>query len=280
MPSVLHWLTAGEDISQSLATAPVPPAASMSSESVMPKLLGILTYMSIGLLTFFYIGCSMTTLSDRIHIAFQIRGGTKKALAEAVGVSSPAVHDWFTGKTVTLEAGNLIKAAKYLRVEPMWLATGQGAMTVTPSKEVDLENNPDYPAIKRVKFKLSAGASGFGIDYSEDDAAPIVFQRQWYERRGLKPDKLFAIKVHNSSMEPGLYDGDTVVVNTASTTPKDGVVFAVNYEGESVVKRLARDEGAWWLASDNPDQRRYARKRMTGDCFLIGEIVHKQSERI
>jgi phage repressor protein C with HTH and peptisase S24 domain len=150
----------------------------------------------------------------------------------------------------------------------------------TGRTEINLENNPDYPAIRRVKFKLSAGASGFGVDYVGDDAAPIVFQRAWYEGRGLTPGKLFAIKVANGSMEPGLHDGDTVVVNTGSADPKDGVVYAVNYEGELVVKRLVRDEGSLWLSSDNPDQRRYPRKRMTEDCFVLGEIVHKQSERI
>lgn len=188
-----------------------------------------------------------------------------------------------------------------LGINPDWLATGEGDMLPrqlaatgfvagafgTPSIGnaspvlIDLENNPDYPAIRRVKFKLSAGASGFGLEYSEDeDGAPIVFQRQWYAGRGLRPEKLFAVKVANGSMEPGLHDGDTVVVNTASTEPKDGVVFAVNYEGELVIKRLMRDAGQWWLASDNADQRRYPRKVCDEHSVLIGEIVHKQSERI
>ena len=145
---------------------------------------------------------------------------------------------------------------------------------------IALENNPDYPAVRRVQFKLSAGATGFGVEYREEDGAPIVFQRQWYEGRGLRPEKLFAIKVANHSMEPGLFDGDTVVVNTDSVTPKDGVVFAVNYEGEMVIKRLSRDGGQWWLCSDNPDQRRYPRKVCDEHSIIIGEIVHKQSERI
>ncbi|WP_177172787.1 S24 family peptidase [Giesbergeria anulus] len=145
---------------------------------------------------------------------------------------------------------------------------------------IALENNPDYPAVRRVQFKLSAGATGFGVEYREEDGAPIVFQRQWYEGRGLRPEKLFAIKVANHSMEPGLFDGDTVVVNTDSVVPKDGVVFAVNYEGEMVIKRLARDGGQWWLCSDNPDQRRYPRKICDEHSIIIGEIVHKQSERI
>ena len=146
--------------------------------------------------------------------------------------------------------------------------------------EIDLDNNPDYPSIRRVKFKLSAGVSGFAVDYQSGNGNPLVFRRDWYEKNGYTPSKLFATYVANGSMEPGLYDGDTVVVNTERTEPKDGHVFAVNYEGELIIKRLVRDDGQWWLSSDNPDQRRYPRKVCHEGVCLIGEIVHKQSERI
>ena len=159
------------------------------------------------------------------------------------------------------------------------LEAGAFSFGATPI-EIDLSDNPEYPAIRRVRFKLSAGASGFGVEYLQGEGPPIVFQRAWYESRGFKPENLFAVKVANGSMEPGLFDGDTVVVNTAQTTQRDGVVFAVNYEGEMVVKRLVRDAGQWWLSSDNPDQRRYPRKVCHEDTFILGEIVHKQSERI
>ncbi len=145
---------------------------------------------------------------------------------------------------------------------------------------IDLENNPEYPAVRRVTFKLSAGASGFGIEYSDEEGPPIVFRRDWYDRNGYRPEKLLAVRVCNGSMEPGLYDGDTVIVNTDVADPVDGAVFAVNYEGEMVVKRLVRDAGQWWLSSDNPDQRRYPRKVCDEHCQLLGRIVHKQSERI
>lgn len=147
-------------------------------------------------------------------------------------------------------------------------------------KEFDLENNPDFPTIRRVHFKLSAGATGFSVDYRGDMGPPIPFPKAWYERKGLTPSKLFATTVSNGSMEPGLFDGDTVVVNTAGTEPKDGCVFAVNYEGELVIKRLVRDDGQWWLSSDNPDQGRYPRKVCHEGVVLIGQIVHKQSEKI
>lgn len=158
------------------------------------------------------------------------------------------------------------------------LRTGEKTPSYTPV--IDLQDNAEYPAIRRVRFKLSAGASGFAIEYIDSDGPPIVFQKSWFVSRGFNPAKLFATKVANGSMETGLYDGDTVVVNTESTQPKDGVVFAVNFEGELVIKRLVRDAGQWWLSSDNPDQRRYPRKLCDENVHLVGEVVHKQSERI
>lgn len=160
--------------------------------------------------------------------------------------------------------------------------TGYDRTTVdsTDPQPVALTDNPEYPAVPLVKMKLSAGASGFGVEYLDYTARPMVFHRDWYESNGFSPAKLFAIFVTGESMQPGLWDGDTVVVNTADVTPADGVVFAVNYEGELVIKRLVRDDGAWWLVSDNQDQRRYPRKRVHEDSFLIGRVVHKQSERI
>lgn len=153
----------------------------------------------------------------------------------------------------------------------------QGKPSDATRLPINLEDNPDYPSIRRVRFKLSAGISGFAVEYLDSDDAPIVFQRKWYSSRGFRPERLFAIKVMNGSMEPGLHHGDTVVVNTDQTQPKDGIAFAVNYEGEAVVKRLVRDQGAWWLHSDNP---LHPRKLCDENTHILGEIVHKQSEHI
>jgi phage repressor protein C with HTH and peptisase S24 domain len=109
----------------------------------------------------------------------------------------------------------------------------------------------------------------------------MTFHKSWFVKNGYSPDKLVAVKVRGESMETTLHENDTVVVNTADRTPKDGEVFAVNYEGEAVIKRMVRDIGQWWLSSDNPDQRKYHRKVCQGDaCIIIGKVILHQTERI
>lgn len=220
----------------------------------------------------------MNTIAERLKNAREAANLTQPELASKAGVSQGTIGNIESG--IRKRPRDLLSIASALNVNPEWLETGKGQMQPIIGQPIDLDNNPDYPAIRRVKFKLSAGVSGFSVDYQNGSGNPLVFRRDWYENNGYTPSKLFATYVANGSMEPGLYDGDTVVVNTDQIEPKDGHVFAVNYEGELVIKRLVRDDGQWWLASDNPDQRRYPRKVCHEGVRLLGEIVHKQSERI
>lgn len=207
------------------------------------------------------------------------------ALAEAMGISFQAVAKVRDGGA--FGAANNFKAAKLFGLNPEWLSSGKGpkyAADVPPKpglKEIDLESNPEYPAIRRVRLKAQAGVSGFSVEYAaEDDGPPIVFRADWYKAKGYRPEKMLALRVKGDSMIPSMYEDDLIVINTMSTTPKDGIPFLVSYEGEIVVKRLARDDGMWWLTSDNPDQRRYARKICNGGTEIIGEVVYRQTERV
>lgn len=153
--------------------------------------------------------------------------------------------------------------------------TGVAIRPVAPADEGN-----ELAEVRRVKLRLNAGTANYSIDLDDGAAAPIYFRRDWLRSRQLKAEKLISISVTGASMEPGLFDGDTVVINTADIEPLDGEVFAVNFEGMPVIKRLVRDAGQWWLASDNLDQRRYQRKACDEHSVIIGRVIHKQSERI
>lgn len=177
---------------------------------------------------------------------------------------------------------------------PNWIQDGKGNKRLSPSSDtnksliqaqslpklINLSEHPDLVEVPRVKFKLSAGVSGYAVELESGNGKPVFFRKDWFDLHSYKPEKLFGVRVSGSSMEPSLWDGDLVVINTDDTVPHDGDVFAVNYEGELVIKRMRRDAGEWFAASDNADQRRFAPKRCTEDVTIIGRVIYKQSERI
>jgi len=143
------------------------------------------------------------------------------------------------------------------------------------------DTDDTFVQVPMVKLRLSAGVTGFQTEPEHHDGGTVGMRRDWVERKRLNPACLIAILVKGESMEPTLYEDDIVVINTADKKPAVGEVFAVNFNGEPVVKRMQKDGGRWWLASDNPDQRTYYRRACEGDsCLIIGRVVRKESDRI
>lgn len=210
----------------------------------------------------------------------EMRGYSLDNLAAQTGMSKSGLSKIENDKQ-SITATQVRTLADCLNVPPgVFFESAVMVGDNAPPQLIDLSSHPDLAAIKRVRFKLNAGVQGFAIELDEEGSAPIFFRRDWMRSKGYTADKLLAIRIAGQSMDPTLFDGDLVVVNTADTAPKDGDVFAVSYEGELGVKRLKRDAGEWYLTSDNTDQRRYSPKRCNGDCQLIGCVVYRQTERI
>jgi phage repressor protein C with HTH and peptisase S24 domain len=143
------------------------------------------------------------------------------------------------------------------------------------------QDDPSMTQIRRVKIKVQAGITGFQVEPEHYDGETQGVPTKWMLKEGLSKDALVSTTVRGDSMEPALYDGDVIVVNTRDTQLVSGVVYVVNYEGEAVVKRMLRDAGQWWLTSDNADQRKYHRQLCKGaECIVIGRVVRKESTHI
>jgi phage repressor protein C with HTH and peptisase S24 domain len=158
-----------------------------------------------------------------------------------------------------------------------WLDETEYATPVTGGPA---EPGQEFVPVARVRIKASAGITGWTVEHINGNGQPVFFRADWLAANGYKANKLYALKVSGSSMEPGLHDGDLVVINSADTSPKDGDVFVVNYEGEVVIKRMKRDAGQWFLSSDNANKTRYPDKLCDEHAQLIGRVIYKQSERI
>jgi len=231
-------------------------------------------------------------ISTRLHEAMKTAGyESQSALARASGIPQPTINRILNGVGKKgPEAHTLAALAVACNVSFEWLheGTGQrerhGAASSAPRFTpvvVAREDDDRFYRIDKVRLRLSAGISGYAVEPETHDGSTISIPRDWADRNGYDPERLIGVKVRGESMEPSLHEDDLVIINTADTRLVDGMVYAFNYEGEPVVKRLARDAGQWWLTSDNPDQRKYHRKVCRGaDCIVIGRVVRKESDRI
>jgi len=229
------------------------------------------------------------TYGQRLQIARNHKGLSQPQLAEISGVGQGSISKIERGGQDSSSYDAVL--AYHLEVEAMWLSTGddkfapdwlvldnkikktQDKVSEPPSKE--------YKSIHYGSFRLEAGINGFTIDFLDEKLEPIFLRESWLIKRGLKAEKLLACEVTGESMEPTLSGGDSVIINTADVTPQDGKVFAINYEGELVIKRLHRDSGQWFLQSDNPDKTRYPNKHCSEElCLILGKIVYILSETI
>lgn len=203
------------------------------------------------------------------------------------------------GKNPTKNIGNIVAA----RIEQAF-GLAEGALDTRPAPEsadpptlqianseetlpfpatrvviIEEENSPHRYQVPKVTLKLQAGVTGIETEPDMRDGGTLGIARSWVERKGFNPKDLIAIQVRGESMEPTLYEDDTVVINLADKKLVDNGVYAINYEGEAVVKRLSRDAGQWWLMSDNPDQRKYFRRACQGNrCIIVGRVVRREGD--
>lgn len=228
----------------------------------------------------------MTTLAERLRLAME---GPPKvsqaAIARACGVKPPSVTDWLNGETKRMEGSNLLAAAKLLRVNPEWLASGRGPMRPEPDAKVsryrvaegDLGNGAIPIALSGARGSCGGGA----ISWDEDVRPPLFKEASWFRRYQIKADNALAVWADGDSMADFIVDGDIVIFDVSKTTPKSGHIFLIEHPDGLRIKRLRREiDGSWVLESDNRDKRRFPDERVSADhsdlLRLKGQFVYRQ----
>ncbi len=221
----------------------------------------------------------------RLTQAREAKGIKKSAFARMIGVSAPTVTDWENGNTKMIEGSNLMKVCSALEITPEYLLHGvnsitdllPGAMRVVAKDDSQISEH-EY-RIPMVQLKLQAGVTGFQTEPDRREGGTMGISKSWADRKEYNPARLIAIRVKGESMEPTLYEDDIVVINLDARSPIDNGIFAVNYDGEAVVKRMSRDMGQWWLMSDNADQRKFYRRACKEtECIIVGRVVRREGD--
>ena len=218
----------------------------------------------------------MKTLAERLKYAMEVLPPKKikgVELARAVGVKPPSVSDWLSGKSKNMDGPNLVRAAKFLKVNSTWLGTGAGQPT---DKEKEQGQNFDFNTLELIKIPvLDYVQAGMWKDTSFDGVTPLSYTYTTYD--GPDPSEIFSIIVRGDSMEPDFKEGDMLVIDS-SLQPKPGCfVVAKNGNDEATFKKyrvtgydeFGRDEFELVPLNDN-----YPTLSSKGQqVFIIGVMV-------
>lgn len=203
----------------------------------------------------------MSTLEERLNEAFaQAKESnpkiSKSGLARACDVRPSSVTDWFNGRTREMTAINAQKAALYLGVSSAWLSTGKGSMRssgISVFDEGDALDDNKYVEIPEYSVTCSAGPGCEVIFEEVSDSNPARYRRSWFQSRGINPDHCKRFKMHGDSMEPLLWDGDTILVDCGAKEVLDGKIYAFMIRGSMRVKILhPLLRGGYLVQSLNP----------------------------
>ena len=88
--------------------------------------------------------------------------------------------------------------------------------------------------------------------------------------RGICLKNATCIRVAGDSMEPGIRDGDLLVVDHDRVEPEDGAVFVFRAAGGLLVKRLRWQQRRWVFASDNS---RYRTRPVREGEQVVGRVA-------
>jgi phage repressor protein C with HTH and peptisase S24 domain len=211
-----------------------------------------------------------TALAERIRARARQIDLPLTRLASEAQVSRSFVYDILYGRSQNPTKTKLERLADRLKVGVDWLVTGHGFVEgVEPGRAA----TAGYVTIRSAKVTPSMGGGRIVEEVEEGDS--LRFLARWVrETFKVQPDDLRIMRVEGDSMEPTLFDQDTVSVDLTKKTPSPPGIFVLHDGMGLVAKRVEivprSDPLRLRIVSDNS---RYAAYDVTVDeANIVGRI--------
>ena len=232
----------------------------------------------------------MNIFSERLKNALSERGMKQTELSERTGISKSSISEWLNGR-YEAKADKIVLIAKALNVNESYLIgldvpmeneveqsstktildnifnklekPRQEIVINTAQEQLDEQNKENLVQLfpYNVKEKLSAG-TGYG--YFDDGNYDTVYYDEEY-------DYDYASWIFGDSMLPDYQNGDVALIK-ACPFEYDGYVYAVDWDGQSYIKKVYKEEKGLRLVSTN---EKYSDKfaPFTEEPRIIGKVV-------
>ena len=215
------------------------------------------------------------------------RKGMSAAAASNAAVGNPALIKNLKNRRAGKQAHpyeNLRALADVLGLELYFGPKRQGLSY--PSVSIGEGSNSDYALIRTTLVEAAAG-TGTYVDRVED-TEPLAFRKDWLSRIGVAADKAILLRAKGHSMQPLIWDGDMLLIDTSKTSPRirprgrsfpggpQDEIFVLRMDDDVRVKAIKRPaEDQVMIYSENRD--RFDPEILTGaqlnDLVIIGKVV-------
>lgn len=225
------------------------------------------------------------TIGHRLDLAMQAAGFiSQKTLEEASRVPQPTISRILknTGKKGP-EASTIKSLADACGVSFQWLYEGIGPMEQQGDAlggiiRVDSDSaDAKFVGIKLLTRQVYLGIDGVDADWEYEDEVSLSLPYEWLRSKRLMASDLFAFRASGQSMYPTIKDGSIIVATKADTAPVDGKLVVANHNNRPVVKRMEKEAGIWYLASDNPAPE-FRRRALDNDSRIIGRVLRMEMD--
>ncbi len=241
----------------------------------------------------------MREKSDEIASPAQQSGGERQAfvarlqfvldhwpsadkLAKAAGVSPSALRKWLRGEAEPSRE-RLIAFADAAGVEIAWLVRGEGdrPQLKDSSSRLQEASAPGRPQSPVSDFLLlphrpKAAAAGSGKPAPEIPAEFIAFHHDWIRTTfDLDPKEVMLIAAVGDSMEPGIHDGDLLLIDTRPNGFTEFGIYVFEARGQRLVKRVQRKfDGTLYIISDNTVyQPEMVSSELASEIKVLGKVI-------
>lgn len=181
-------------------------------------------------------------------------------LAKATGVSPSAFRKWLKG-VAEPSRDRLVALAEAAGVNVSWLAQGEGAAPDLPSlaarayapQSGEPGGSLNISQFRVLPMRPEAAAAGAGSPSVKVPTEFIGFRHDWLRATfGRGPDEVILEIAVGESMEPGIRNGDLLLIDTTDQTFRNFGIYVIEARGDRLVKRVQRKfDGSLILISDN-----------------------------
>jgi phage repressor protein C with HTH and peptisase S24 domain len=211
---------------------------------------------------------SMGLNKEKLTSLMKERGLNPRSLSVAAGLGATALRDILEGRTKNPRIDTVAAIAKVLKVHPEDLTHN---LKLTPPK--------DYVQINKNTLEIpvfdALVSAGHGASWGEPQITGYLpMSRERVKRLTSAPEKNLAyVEIMGDSMEPKLFAGDVVLVDTTPTRGASGSVFIINDGEYLIAKELRINPPKATLISYNPAYDPI--EKDLSDLKIVGRVLAK-----